>query len=76
MTEEAAKLLKKALTLPVAERAEIAGTLIESLDRVEDDSAASAWNAEIERRMQDLDSGRVTPVSLEEARRRLSSAVT
>jgi hypothetical protein len=32
MGDEATELLKKALTLPVAERAELAGSLIESLD--------------------------------------------
>ena len=74
MTEEATKLLKRALTLPVAERAELAGSLIESLDTAEDGSVAAAWDAEIARRMEDLDAGKVTPVSLEDARRRLSSA--
>jgi len=75
MTEEAAKLLKKALTLPVAERAELAGSLIESLDRTEDESVAAAWDQEIARRMAELDSGKVEPISLEQARRRLSSAI-
>jgi len=75
MTEEAANLLKRALALPVAERAELAGSLIESLDSAEDHSVASAWSVEVERRMQDLDNGKVKPISLEEARRRFSSAV-
>jgi putative addiction module component (TIGR02574 family) len=75
MTEEAAKLLQKALTLPVTERAELAGSLIESLDSAEDDSVAAAWDAEIARRMAELDSGKVKPVSLDQARRRLSSAI-
>jgi len=38
MTQNVAELLNKALTLPVAERAELAGSLIESLDRTEDES--------------------------------------
>ena len=75
MTDEAAKLLKKALILPVTERAELAGSLIESLDSAEDGMVAAAWDEEIARRMEDLDSGTVKPVSLEEAQRRLSSAV-
>jgi len=75
MSEDAIEILKKALTLPVSERAELAGTLIESLDEAEDPSVETAWNAEIIRRMEDLDSGRVKPVSLEEAGRRLSSAI-
>jgi len=75
MGNEANDLLKKALTLPVAERAELAGSLIESLDEADDESVKAAWDEEITRRMEDLDSGKVKPVSLEEARRRLSSAI-
>ena len=75
MGNEANDLLKKALTLPVAERAELAGSLIESLDEADDESVKAAWDEEITRRMEDLDSGMVKPVSLEEARRRLSSAI-
>jgi putative addiction module component (TIGR02574 family) len=59
----------------VEERAELAGSLIDSLDEAEDESVQAAWDVEIVRRMEDLNSGKVKPVSLEEARRRLSSAV-
>ncbi len=75
MSREAIELLKKALSLPVEERADLAGSLIESLDNSEDDSVAAAWDEEIARRMAELDSGKVKPVPLEEARRRLSSAI-
>jgi putative addiction module component (TIGR02574 family) len=75
MTRETSELLKKALSLPVAERAELAGTLIESLDSTEDESVEAAWDAEIARRIEQLDSGQAEPVSLEEARRRLSPAI-
>jgi len=75
MSREAADLLKKALTLPVSERADLAGSLIESLDDAEDESVAAAWDKEIARRMEEVDSGKVKPVSLEDARRRLSSAI-
>ncbi len=75
MNREATELLKKALSLSVEERADLAGSLIESLDDSEDDSVAAAWDEEIARRMAELDSGKVKPVSLEEARRRLSSAI-
>ena len=75
MSEEASDLLKKALDLPIAERAELAGSLIESLDGAEEESVQAAWDAEIIRRMEDLNSGRVKPISLEEARQRLSSAI-
>jgi putative addiction module component (TIGR02574 family) len=75
MSQETSDLLKKALNLPVAERAELAGSLIESLDETEDESVQATWDAEIVRRMEDLELGKVKPVSLQEARRRLSSAI-
>jgi putative addiction module component (TIGR02574 family) len=62
MSQEASDLLKKALNLPVAERAELAGSLIESLDETNDESVQAAWDAEIVRRMEDLNSGKVKPV--------------
>lgn len=75
MNQESSDLLKKALNLPVAERAELAGSLVESLDETDDESVQAAWDVEIVRRMEDLDSGKVKPISLGEARRRLSSAI-
>jgi hypothetical protein len=39
------------------------------------ESVIAAWDEEIGRRVTDLDSGEVKPLSLEEARRRLSSAI-
>lgn len=75
MSGQAKELLKKALTLPVAERAELAGSLIESLDKAEDGQVRVAWEAEIARRMSEIDSGKVKVVPLEEARRKLSSAI-
>jgi putative addiction module component (TIGR02574 family) len=74
MSRERADLLKQALTLPVAERAELAGSLIESLDSTKDKSVKAAWDEEIVRRMKQFDSGEVSPVSFEQTRRRLSSA--
>jgi putative addiction module component (TIGR02574 family) len=75
MGGQAKELLKKALTLPVAERAELAGSLIESLEKVEDGPVRAAWDAEIARRMSEFDSEKVEAVPLEEARRRLSSTI-
>jgi len=75
MTQEAADLLKKALSLPVSERADLAGSLIESLDNTQDESVQAAWDEEVVRRMADIDSGTVKPVLLEDARRRLLSAL-
>jgi len=75
MSREVSELLKKALELPVTDRAELAGSIIESLDHAKDESVKEAWDAEILRRMEDLDSGRVKPVSYDEVLRRLASAI-
>jgi putative addiction module component (TIGR02574 family) len=75
MSGEVTELLKKALELPVTDRAELAGSIIESLDQAEDQSVSDAWDAEILRRMEDLDSGRVKPISHHEVLRRLASAI-
>ena len=75
MSAKTTELLRQALTLSVEERADLAGQLIESLDSTESESAKAAWEAEIERRMADLDSGAVKPVSLDEAFWRLDSTL-
>jgi putative addiction module component (TIGR02574 family) len=75
MSGAAKELLKKAMSLPVAERAELAGSLIESLDKTEDGPIRAAWEAEIARRMSEFDSETVRAVPLEEARRKLSSTI-
>jgi putative addiction module component (TIGR02574 family) len=75
MTEQASDLLKKALTLSDQERADLACSLIDSLDATVDEDAASAWDQEIARRIEDLDSGRVKAVAWtwQEIRSRISS---
>jgi putative addiction module component (TIGR02574 family) len=75
MTQEAADLLKKALSLPVSERADLAGSLIESLDNTQDESVQAAWGEEVAHRMADIDAGAVKPVLLEDACRRILSAL-
>jgi putative addiction module component (TIGR02574 family) len=75
MTQEAAELLQKALALPASERADLAGSLLESLDDTQDPAVEAAWDQEIDCRIAEIDSGAVKPVSAEEARRRLSSVL-
>ena len=53
MTSRAQELLRQALTLPIAERADVAAELLASLDGAETDNPAeveAAWASEIERR--------------------------
>jgi putative addiction module component (TIGR02574 family) len=73
MTQEVTELLKKALALPPAARAALAGSLLESLDDTVDASAEEEWNEEIARRIQQLDSGNVKPIPWAEARRQVSA---
>ena len=75
MTRQAAELLKEALSLSVSERADLAGSLIESLEDLKDQSVEAAWDEEVARRMADIDSGKTKPISLEDALRRLASAL-
>ncbi len=48
---------------------------IDGLEDAKVESVEDAWDAEILRRMKDLDSGLVKPDSLKEFRRRLSRAI-
>ena len=72
MKRGAAKLLEEALKLPPEARAALAGSLIDSLDDAMDPDAEAAWEAEIARRLRELDSGRVRPIPWSEARRTIA----
>ncbi len=59
------------MELPVSERAALADSLIESLDEQVDDDAETAWDEEIAQRVGEIDSGAVTLIPWDEARRQL-----
>jgi putative addiction module component (TIGR02574 family) len=70
MSGTAEKILADALRLPESDRADLVDKLVESLDA--DDGADTLhpeWEAEIARRVADMDSGRVTPIPWPEALR-------
>jgi len=69
MNAPAQKLLEDALRLPQRDRAELAASLIDSLDPGVDEDAPAAWASEIERRIAELEQGTVKPVPWPEARR-------
>ena len=69
MNATARKLLNEAMNLPENERADIAAELIESLDPHVDSEIALEWDAEIQRRLLELDSGTVIAVPWSEARK-------
>jgi len=52
------EVTNKALDLPLEERAELAHELIVSLDDVIDKAVETAWDAEIERRVKEIKSGK------------------
>jgi putative addiction module component (TIGR02574 family) len=72
MTSAALKhALDLALDLPAEERAALAHDLLVSLDGPPDADAAEAWEAEIARRLDELQSGRMQSVGAEEVLRRI-----
>lgn len=59
MSPTAEELLKQALNLGENDRASVAGALIESLHQEVDPDVEEAWDTEIRRRVEELDSGAV-----------------
>lgn len=72
MKDNVSEILKKALELPPEARAAIAGALLDSLDQTVDQDAESEWEAEILRRLKEMDEGTVEMVPWPEARRRIA----
>ncbi len=70
MSEKAAALLKEALALPVEERAELATSLIDSLEPAVDIEVETAWQQEIARRLNDISAGKARMIPWEEVRSR------
>ncbi len=68
MKSHTKKLLNEALRLEPAEREALAGELFDSLEP-NDPDAEAAWDAEIERRIAELDQGKIQPIPWAEARR-------
>ena len=68
MTSRAKQLLKAALQLAPREREALARQLFDSLE-AEDVNAEAAWQAEIEKRIKDLDRATVKPIPWAKARR-------
>jgi putative addiction module component (TIGR02574 family) len=69
MTLDAEEILSAALMLNEQDRAAIAASLIDSLDRVEEEGCDEAWADEVAKRVRELDNGEVKTISWSEARR-------
>ena len=67
------EILRTALELPPDARAMLAGHLLESLDDSEQTEIDAAWSEEIERRIRDIDEGRLKLIPGEEVLAELRS---
>jgi putative addiction module component (TIGR02574 family) len=70
MSPEVSDLLKRALALPVDERAALANTLLDSLE-APNESVQEAWDEEVARRIESLKAGKVLTVPWEQLHREL-----
>ena len=59
MNTRSQQFLDTVLSLPESDRAEIAASLIHSLDPVRDSDVDAAWAEEIKRRIESIDRGEV-----------------
>jgi putative addiction module component (TIGR02574 family) len=71
MSPEFTDLLERALRLSASERAELAGSLIDSLSSAEDGDVDEAWQAEVSRRLAEVDTGGVELSPWSEARKQI-----
>jgi putative addiction module component (TIGR02574 family) len=70
MTIEVSKLLERALSLTLEEQEALADSLISNLGEKVDPGIQAAWEAEIEKRIADLDAGKATTTPWAEVRER------
>jgi len=70
------KVRAEALGLSEAERAELAHELVASLDGPAEADAESAWDAEILRRLAEVDAGTAELIDREELRRRMRARMS
>ncbi|MGA2064731.1 MAG: addiction module protein [Thermoguttaceae bacterium] len=71
MKSESQGVLQSALALPDSDRAEIAASLIRSLDTETDDDVDAAWAAEIRRRMESIDQAGVKLIPWDDVMREM-----
>jgi putative addiction module component (TIGR02574 family) len=70
MTPEVSRLLEKALSLSIEEQEALADSLISNLGGKVDEGVQAAWEAEIRKRVAELDSGNAKTTLWSEVRRR------
>lgn len=73
MTPRSLELLKQALALTEEERAELASSLLKSLDAQSDPQAEALWQVEVERRVSELDASAGKTIPWEEVQARTTA---
>ncbi|HXH93991.1 MAG TPA: addiction module protein, partial [Thermoanaerobaculia bacterium] len=63
------------LELPEADRGELAGLLLRSLDPPPDPDVEAAWDAVIDRRMREIDEGTVQTIPWEQVRAEMNARI-
>jgi len=71
MSSDAKAVLERALALPQADRADIAGALLESIEPASEAEIEAAWRREVATRVAARDAGQVETVPWEDIRDRL-----
>ncbi len=74
MSSSAQRIISEAMNLSSAERAQIAEELISSLDEQPDEEVEKAWHVEINRRIDEVESGTVQCVPWEEVLEKLRAS--
>lgn len=72
---DSSKVLAEALDLPVRERLRIASALLRSVDPEEDEDAAEAWVAEIDRRSASVENGTAQLIDAADAHAQVRDAL-
>jgi putative addiction module component (TIGR02574 family) len=75
MTRDAKQLLDAALGLSEQDRATIASSLIESLEQPSDIDVEEAWQEEVTKRLNDIQSGNIKPISWLDARKAITDTI-
>ena len=70
------KLRTEALNLPEPDRAELAQQLLASLDGAPDPGVEEAWDAEIRRRLAEIDAGTAKLIDRAEFSRRMRARIS
>ena len=73
MERTAQSLLDEAMGLPEAERADLAGALLQSLEPKEESEVETAWRKEVIERIRAYDAGEVEAIPWEVVRSRLQA---